>query len=253
MSDDWEVLTLGDCADWYSGGTPKTSIPEYWNGDIPWITASSLHDFYIRDSERRVTPLGLENGTRLMPKDTILFVVRGMSLKTEFRVGISRCPVAFGQDCKALIPKEGIAPLFLANVLRGRAEEILGLVDEASHGTGRLATDVLQHFKVWLPPLDEQKEITALLAALDDKIENLRRQNETLEAIAQTLFKHWFVDFEFPNADGKPYKSSGGEMVPSELGAIPAGWRVGKLGEIYKTTSGGTPSRKEPGYYAENG
>ncbi|MEQ8382948.1 MAG: restriction endonuclease subunit S [Coleofasciculus sp. A1-SPW-01] len=63
-------------------------------------------------------------------------------------------------------------------------------------------------------------------------IENLRKQNDTLEAIAQTLFKHWFVDFEFPNADGKPYKSSGGAMEPSELGEIPAGWRVGKLGDV---------------------
>jgi type I restriction enzyme S subunit len=57
----------------------------------------------------------------------------------------------------------------------------------------------------------------------------LRLQNETLEQIAQTLFKHWFIDFEFPNADGKPYKSSGGAMVASELGDIPEGWRVSTL------------------------
>lgn len=99
---DWSVTTLGECADWYSGGTPRTEVAEYWDGDIPWITASSLHDFYVEDSERRVTQLGIENGTRLMPKDTILFVVRGMSLKTEFRAGIARRPVTFGQDCKAI-------------------------------------------------------------------------------------------------------------------------------------------------------
>ncbi|MBS0016761.1 MAG: restriction endonuclease subunit S, partial [Arthrospira sp. SH-MAG29] len=73
---------------------------------------------------------------------------------------------------------------------------------------------------------------------LDRKIENLRRQNETLERIAQTLFKHWFVDFEFPNEDGKPYKSSGGEMVRSELGEIPAGWRVGNLRDITSVING---------------
>ncbi|MBE9002015.1 restriction endonuclease subunit S [Nostoc sp. LEGE 12447] len=82
------------------------------------------------------------------------------------------------------------------------------------------------------PPLVEQKRIADVLSCLDAKIENLRRQNETLEAIAQTLFKHWFIDFEFPNADGKPYKSSGGAMIPSELGDIPEGWRVGKLEEL---------------------
>ncbi|MEQ9358850.1 restriction endonuclease subunit S [Coleofasciculus chthonoplastes] len=83
-----------------------------------------------------------------------------------------------------------------------------------------------------VPEYDEQKKIADVLNCLDRKIENLRKQNDTLEAIAQTLFKHWFVDFEFPNADGKPYKSSGGAMEPSELGEIPAGWRVVRIEEI---------------------
>lgn len=83
-----------------------------------------------------------------------------------------------------------------------------------------------------LPPLQEQKQIADILSCLDNKIDNLRHENETLEKIAQTLFKHWFINFEFPNDDGKPYKSSGGAMVASELGDIPAGWRVGTIGEI---------------------
>lgn len=90
----------------------------------------------------------------------------------------------------------------------------------------------LRDFPVFLPDLKEQTEIADILFSLDRKIENLRKQNETLETIAQTLFKHWFVDFEFPNEDGKPYKSSGGEMVQSELGGIPIGWRVGRLGDV---------------------
>lgn len=89
-----------------------------------------------------------------------------------------------------------------------------------------------------LPPLQEQKAIASVLSCLDAKIENLRRQNETLEAIAQTLFKHWFIDFEFPNEDGKPYKSSGGEMRSSELGEIPVGWQVGKLGDLVQVING---------------
>ncbi|MEG5175914.1 restriction endonuclease subunit S [Microcoleus sp. B3-D7] len=89
-----------------------------------------------------------------------------------------------------------------------------------------------------LPPLEVQCQIGDTLANLDRKIENLRKQNETLEAIAQTLFKHWFIDFEFPNEDRKPYKSSGGEMVQSELGEIPAGWRAIKLGVLVNTING---------------
>ena len=71
----------------------------------------------------------------------------------------------------------------------------------------------------------------------DRKIDNLRRQNETLEEIARSIFKHWFIDFEFPNADGKPHKSSGGVMVRSELGDIPEGWQLGKLGDVITVNS----------------
>ena len=82
------------------------------------------------------------------------------------------------------------------------------------------------------PPGNEQCAIAAVLSSFDDKIELLRAQNKTLENIAQALFKHWFVDFEFPGKDGKPYKSSGGEMIDSELGEIPEGWKIGGLSEI---------------------
>ena len=95
-----------------------------------------------------------------------------------------------------------------------------------------LNNEMLGRLTISLPSKEEQEAIASALFCLDRKIENLRRQNETLEAIAQTLFKHWFVDFEFPNADGKPYKSSGGAMEPSELGEIPASWHIGKLGDF---------------------
>ena len=94
------------------------------------------------------------------------------------------------------------------------------------------APERIKSFQFKCPPINLQKEIGKTLDSLDSKIENLRRQNETLENIAQTLFKHWFIDFEFPNAEGKPYKSSGGIMVPSELGDIPEGLRVTTIEKI---------------------
>ena len=107
-------------------------------------------------------------------------------------------------------------------------------LDRLRGGSGQplINQSVLSQVEITLPLLAEQKQIAAVVSCLDRKISNLRQQNKTLEKIAQTLFKHWFVDFEFPNEDGKPYKSSGGEMVRSELGEIPAGWNVGKLGEV---------------------
>ena len=100
-----------------------------------------------------------------------------------------------------------------------------------------MTVSFLNEIKVPLPPLPEQSAIAKILSDLDSKIELLQKQNETLEKIGQAIFKHWFVDFEFPNEEGKPYKSSGGKMVESELGEIPEGWSVGKLGDIIDKTN----------------
>lgn len=105
-------------------------------------------------------------------------------------------------------------------------------------GRQRVQTDLLISSDLFIPPLQEQKAIAAVLSALDDKIELLRKNNKTLEGMAQTLFKHWFVDFEFPNEKGKPYKSSGGKMIDSPLGEIPAGWETKGLSEIANFLNG---------------
>ena len=98
-------------------------------------------------------------------------------------------------------------------------------------------TDLLSEVPISYPPLPEQKAIAAILSSFDDKIELLRRQNKTLEKIAQTIFKEWFVNFEFPNEKGKPYKSSGGKMIDSELREIPEGWRVGTVNDVIERFS----------------
>ena len=92
-----------------------------------------------------------------------------------------------------------------------------------------------------LPPIQEQKSIAHILSTLDDKIEVNSQINRTLENIGQAIFKQWFVDFEFPNEDGESYKSSGGEMVESELGLIPKGWEVKKVEQVTKIIRGASP------------
>lgn len=96
-------------------------------------------------------------------------------------------------------------------------------------------------FEISLPPLPEQRRIAGILGAIDDKIENNRRINTNLELQAQALYKQWFVDFEFPNEEGKPYKSSGGKMVDSELGPIPEDWSVKRLDDYTVIKRGGSP------------
>ena len=102
----------------------------------------------------------------------------------------------------------------------------------------------IMNYEFKLPSLKEQKRIADILTALDDKIELNNQMNQTLEEIENLLYKRWFVDFEFPDDKCNPYKSSGGEMVDSELGMIPKGWEVKELGDICETiASGSTPSK----------
>lgn len=99
-------------------------------------------------------------------------------------------------------------------------------------GRQRVENDVFNQIQIPIPPLYEQSIITNFLSSLDQKIELNQKMNQTLEKIGQAIFKHWFIDFEFPDDEGKPYKSSNGKMVDSELGEIPKGWKVGTFGEI---------------------
>ncbi|UYK83879.1 restriction endonuclease subunit S [Xanthomonas sacchari] len=222
----WPECQLRDCATWYSGGTPSKSMPSYWGGDIPWISAKSLIGFFISDSEDRVTEEGVRNGTRLVPEGSILFVVRGMSLKAEFRMGLTTRPVTFNQDLKALVAVDGIESAYLAYAIKSKTAQILQMVGEAGHGTGVLPTDRIQALKIPVPPIEEQRTIARILGTLDDRIELNRRMNETLEAMARSLFNSWFVNFDGVSAQG---------MQESELKPIPKKWSwepVSKLIEL---------------------
>lgn len=236
----WPTRPLKDCAVWYSGGTPNKATPRYWGGSIPWISAKSLNEFFVSDSEDRVTEEGAANGTRLVPKGSILFIVRGMSLKSEFRMGITTRPVTFNQDLKALVAVDDVLPTYLAYAIRARTNDILQLVGEAGHGTGVLPTDRIQSLEIPVPTLPEQRAIAHILGTLDDKIELNRKMNEALEAMARALFKSWFVDFDPVRAKAEGRKPDGmdeataklfpSEFMESELGMVPKGWNATTLG-----------------------
>ncbi|HBI6974790.1 MAG: restriction endonuclease subunit S [Clostridium perfringens] len=109
----------------------------------------------------------------------------------------------------------------------------------------------IKDYTVDIPDNNEQKAIAKILSDLDEKIEVNNKINKNLEEMAQAIFKQWFVDFEFPNEEGKPYKSSGGEMVESELGMIPKGFKVKEFGDIINITSGKRPKNKSKEYNKE--
>lgn len=120
------------------------------------------------------------------------------------------------------------------------SDEFTALSNLGSKGTHMPRAD-WSHLKstLWnIPSYQIQKVIAEILSSLDDKIELNNKINQELESLTQLLFKRWFVDFEFPNENGEPYKSSGGQMVDSELGQIPKGWRLGKFGELVDVING---------------
>ena len=160
----------------------------------------------------------------------------------------------FNGFTKRLRPKEAIeiVPEYAGYYFRSSKfrKEVTSMSSASTRAS--LNNEMIGRLKIVLPSKIEQSSIAFVLKNLDDKIDNLRRQNETLEEIARSIFKHWFIDFEFPNADGKPYKSSGGAMVRSELGDIPEGWRVGKLGDVGRIITGKTPSTQSPELWGDN-
>lgn len=95
-----------------------------------------------------------------------------------------------------------------------------------------LNNEMMARLKIVVPNIKEQKAIAKILSDLDEKIEVNNKINDNLEKMAQAIFKQWFVDFEFPNENGEAYKSSGGEMIESDLGEIPKGWRTDSLGNL---------------------
>ena len=134
-----------------------------------------------------------------------------------------------------------IDKLFLYWLLRNK--DYQKFIVNTSTGTTVKHTSpkLIKSYQFYMPPPTEQTAIANILSSLDDKIELLREQNKTLEAIAQAIFKHWFIDFNFPDENGNPYKDSGGAMVDSEMGLIPRGWRVGKLSDEFNITMGQSP------------
>ncbi|MEU6722861.1 restriction endonuclease subunit S [Nonomuraea wenchangensis] len=187
LPEEWKSIRLRDAGTWLSGGTPSTDEPRFWDGTIPWISAASMKDFYIRDSDRRLTKSGASVGTRLVDKGSVVFVVRGMSLKKEFRVGVTQRNLAFGQDCKAIVPHHDIDATFLALALKVYSGNILAMVDEAGHGTGRLPTDMISRLEIAIPPLPEQRRVVEILETIDSCIQAQRGILGKLESVNTAL------------------------------------------------------------------
>ena len=156
------------------------------------------------------------------------------------------------QDVAKIICKESVLhPMYAFYLIS--SETVKRQLSVAAQQTKirHTSPDKIKDCVVWIPDLEEQKRIASILSALDNKIALNREINQNLEAMAKQLYDYWFVQFDFPNEDGKPYKSSGGEMVWNEKlkRYIPKGWNISLIKEIAATYSGGTPKSTNIEYY----
>ena len=245
---EWKTYRLGNvCKKVCSGGTPKSTEPSYYDGDIPWLNTKEINFNRIYSTERCITQKGLDNSsTKWIDANCVIVAMYGA---TAAKVAINKIPLTTNQACCNLSIDEKIADYhYVYYWLCANYTELASLANGGAQQN--LNAQQIKDFEISLPSLEEQRRIAGILSAIDDKIENNRRINTNLELQAQALYKQWFVDFEFPNEEGKPYKSSGGKMVDSELGQIPEGWRVQTISDIsVRIASGGTPKSLNESYY----
>ena len=243
MPNSLSIKKLNQLGKVVSGGTPSTVKPEYWGADIPWITPKDLSSHqgkYISKGERSITTEGLNRSSAtLVPRGTVLFSSRA----PIGYIAIASNELTTNQGFKNIVPYEHTDTQFLFYLLKNNIE----LIKSQANGSTfiEVSANVFKNIEVQVPDYSNQLIIGEILSSFDDKIEINNKINSNLEELAHTLYNRWFVDFEFPNEEGKPYKSSGGEMVESELGLIPKPFSVVKLSDIVNKINGYSYKGKE--------
>lgn len=170
---DWAVKSIGELAECAAGGTPQTSIPEYWNGDIRWMNSGELNLKRVREVEGRITEAGLQNSNaKIIPIRCVLIGLAGQG-KTRGTVAMNLIELCTNQSIAAILPTPAFIPEFLYYNLDSRYGELRGLSGGES-GRGGLNLSTIRSILVPLPPLPEQREIAAILSSVDRNIEIVR-------------------------------------------------------------------------------
>lgn len=214
------ICRISDIGIVVGGGTPSTKNPAYWGGNIPWISPKDLTDYkytYISRGENFLTEKGLKSGTRLLPKDTVLFSSRA----PIGYVALAANPICTNQGFKSIVcDSSKVEALYLYYYLKANLDYI------KLFGTGATFPEIsgktMGKIKIEIhKELDTQHRIASILSAYDSLIENNTKRIRLLEKMAENLYKEWFVRFRFP----------GYEKAEMENG-LPKGWKVERLFDI---------------------
>ena len=226
----WEKHRLGDVIELIGGGTPKTSVPEYWNGGIPWLSVKDFNNDnrYVYETEKSITQLGLEHSsTKMLQKDDIIISARG----TVGEMAMIPFPMAFNQSCYGVRGRNGLDQTFLYYLIKN----CISKLKKITHGSvfDTITRDTFDNITVSVPDKGTQNKIASMLSQYDDKIELNERINKNLAVQIQSLCNAWLTDFipfngecpsdwqltplsSFANfVSGYSYK--GNELQPSEV------------------------------------
>ncbi|MBI6061838.1 restriction endonuclease subunit S [Clostridium perfringens] len=217
---DWEVDELSNKVDLVMGQSPKSEFYNDKGIGMPFMQGRTTFGekyHYINTWCTDIKRVGIKNSVLM----SVRAPVGDVNIATE--------DICIGRGLASLNMKNKNNE-FLYYLLKNYS----GLLISKESGTvfGSINKAGIEKLVLPFPSNSEQKAIAKILSDLDEKIEINNKINKNLEEMAQAIFKQWFVDFEFPNEEGKPYKSSGGEMVESELGMIPKGFKVKSIGEL---------------------
>ena len=240
MSSEWPLVKFHNVIELVGGGTPKTTESSFWNGVIPWLSVADFNSVprWVSGAEKSITELGLaQSSTKLLNAGDIIISARG----TVGALAQLGRPMAFNQSCYGVRGISGVADTnFIFYALKLAVKSMKQLAHGGVFDT--ITRDTFKSIDLLLPSIKEQCAIAHILGSLDDKIELNRKQNETLEAIAQAIFKSWFIDFDPVRAKMEGRAPAGmdeetaalfpDELVESELGLVPKGWIYCSLRDV---------------------
>ena len=245
---EWKEYRLSDvCNKIGSGATPRGGAESYQStGEYSLIRSQNVLDYnftmkglaYINEAQASKL-----NNVEVKERD-ILLNITGDSVARVCQVPQSVLPARVNQHVAIIRPNSD----YLTNeylkyyLLEPSIKDYLLMLSSSGGTRNAITKSMIEELVIQAPDLPTQIAIAEILSSLDDKIELNNKINQELETLAQTLFKQWFIDFEFPNENGAPYKSSSGEMVESELGEIPKGWKVETLKDEFVFNMGQSPS-----------
>lgn len=248
-STSWEVRKLGAETVWGSGGTPSKQNESFWDGDIPWISASAMRGTRYADSELKITKHAVA-GTKLAQEGDLLLLVRGSMLFNKIPVGIAKRELAFNQDVKSIRVKSSLTPEFLLSWFLASENKLMNMVSCTGIGAGKLDTQELLAMDVWLPLIAEQTKIANFLTAVDEKISQLTRKCDLLAQYKKGVMQQIFSqELRFKDENGEEFP----DWDEATLGSI-ASFSKGKgISKADIAPNGTTPCIRYGELYTEYG